>query len=77
MNSPTIAAPGPIPPDASPLAAPRVPQIEYPPKCMQAPEPVEDCDECSNLGRTVFGMYGGKVAFVNGCQECGREERDC
>ncbi len=71
----TTRAPGPIPPDASPLAAPRVPQIEYPPKCLA--DDSEDCDECNNSGRTVFGMYGGKVAFVNGCQECGREERDC
>ncbi len=39
--------------------------------------PDDDCSECNNSGRTVFGTYGGNVRFVNGCPECGREERDC
>jgi hypothetical protein len=33
-----------------------------------------DCDECSNTGRVVEGVYGGKVCFVSGCPECGRGE---
>lgn len=31
------------------------------------------CPECQNTGLVVEGVYGGKVVYVSGCPECGRE----
>lgn len=41
------------------------------PPCSCIPD--DDCPECENTGRVVEGVYGGKVVYVNGCSECGRE----
>lgn len=35
----------------------------------------DDCPECENTGRVCEGMFGGKVVYVSGCPECGREGR--
>jgi hypothetical protein len=58
------------------LSAPRLPTGTGP--TIPAPPPIrgswlDDCPECSNTGRVVEGVYGGKVVYVSGCDECGRD----
>jgi hypothetical protein len=66
---PVTLSPARVPSDASVLPPAR--------QAVTVDDDDHDCEECDNTGRTVFGMYGGKVVYVGWCPECGREERDC
>jgi hypothetical protein len=73
--TPTLPSANPVAPAERPyLSAPRVPSDVAPLPPARNAVTDDACPECSNLGRVVEGVYGGKVVYVSGCPECGREE---
>jgi hypothetical protein len=81
--SPTTPAPSPSTASLLPLRFPRVPRVTLPHPAIVAtlvdmaragyPTATPDCPDCDNTGLVVEGVYGGKVVYVSGCPECGRE----
>jgi len=73
VSGPTIQSPGPIPPDASPLAAPRVPSNVGP--TVPAPPDCFSCQELNNARRVAMGELPSFDSVPCSCIQ--HDDTDC